>query len=49
MTDSLLDIPVRTADGAESTLREHAGYDHGYYFIQSFVGDHLRHHAERLG
>ncbi len=30
------------------TLRRHAGYDHGYYFIQSFMADHLRHHAERL-
>ena len=34
--------------GQSLTLRRHAGYDHGYYFIQSFVGDHLRHHAERL-
>jgi S-formylglutathione hydrolase len=23
-------------------------YDHSYYFIQSFVADHLRHHAEAL-
>jgi S-formylglutathione hydrolase len=30
------------------TLRRHAGYDHGYFFIQSFVEDHLRWHAERL-
>ncbi|RZA04279.1 MAG: S-formylglutathione hydrolase [Moraxellaceae bacterium] len=30
------------------TLRRHAGYDHGYYFIQSFVGDHLRFHAAQL-
>ena len=30
------------------TLRRHAGYDHGYYFIQSFVEDHLRHHATQL-
>jgi len=26
----------------------HAGYDHGYYFIQTFVEDHLRWHASRL-
>ena len=31
------------------TLRQHAGYDHGYYFIQSFIDDHLRHHAQQLG
>ncbi len=30
------------------TLRRHAGYDHGYFFIASFVEDHLRHHAEAL-
>jgi S-formylglutathione hydrolase len=26
----------------------HDGYDHGYYFISTFVEDHLRHHAELL-
>ena len=31
------------------TLRRHAGYDHGYYFIGSFIEDHLRHHAAALG
>ena len=30
-------------------LRRHAGYDHGYYFVASFVADHLRHHARQLG
>lgn len=35
--------------GQPLTLRRHAGYDHGYYFIQSFVGEHLRHHAAGLG
>lgn len=30
------------------TLRRHEGYDHSYYFIQSFIGDHLAFHAERL-
>lgn len=25
-------------------LRRHAGYDHSYWFIQSFIDDHLRHH-----
>ncbi len=30
-------------------LRVHAGYDHGYYFISTFIEDHLRHHAARLG
>jgi S-formylglutathione hydrolase len=30
------------------TLRRQAGYDHSYYFISSFIEDHLRWHAERL-
>nr|WP_034332055.1 S-formylglutathione hydrolase [Herbaspirillum sp. B39] len=30
------------------TLRRHAGYDHGYYFIESFVEDHLRFHHANL-
>jgi len=29
-------------------LRRHEGYDHSYYFIASFVDDHLRHHARAL-
>jgi S-formylglutathione hydrolase len=24
------------------------GYDHSYYFIQSFMGDHIAHHAAAL-
>lgn len=34
--------------GQKLTLRRHAGYDHGYYFIQSFMADHLAHHASQL-
>jgi S-formylglutathione hydrolase len=30
------------------TLRRHAGYDHGYYFISSFIDDHLRFHHRSL-
>ncbi|MHB1056764.1 MAG: S-formylglutathione hydrolase [Rhodanobacter sp.] len=30
-------------------LRRHAGYDHSYWFIASFIDDHLRHHASALG
>jgi S-formylglutathione hydrolase len=36
------------ASGQKLTLRRHAGYDHGYFFIQSFVADHLRHHSRQL-
>ena len=34
--------------GVALALRRQAGYDHSYWFIQSFVADHLRWHAARL-
>lgn len=34
--------------GQPLTLRRQAGYDHSYYFIATFMGDHLRHHASVL-
>ena len=37
------------ASGQRLRLRRHAGYDHSYWFIQSFVPDHLAHHARALG
>jgi S-formylglutathione hydrolase len=30
------------------TLRLHAGYDHSYFFIASFIADHIAHHADAL-
>lgn len=35
--------------GQPLALHRHAGYDHGYYFIASFMAEHLRHHARQLG
>ena len=34
--------------GIELTLRMQPGYDHSYYFISSFMADHVAWHAERL-
>jgi len=34
--------------GQRLELRRHSGYDHGYYFVQTFIEDHLRHHAAVL-
>ena len=34
--------------GIELTLRRQPGYDHSYYFISTFMTDHLRWHGERL-
>jgi S-formylglutathione hydrolase len=36
------------AVGQRLALRRHAGYDHGYYFISSFIDDHLEHHHRLL-
>ena len=36
------------AAGHPLTLRLHPGYDHGYYFIASFIADHVAHHARAL-
>jgi len=34
--------------GQPLTLRRQEGYDHGYFFISTFMEDHLRHHAAQL-
>ncbi|TAJ86512.1 MAG: S-formylglutathione hydrolase [Reyranella sp.] len=33
----------------ELVLRRHEAYDHSYWFIQTFIQDHLKWHAGRLG
>jgi S-formylglutathione hydrolase len=43
----LLEAACRQA-GQPLTLRRQAGYDHNYYFIQSFVAEHLDWHARQL-
>ncbi|MGN6270311.1 MAG: S-formylglutathione hydrolase [Sphingomonas sp.] len=37
------------AAGIELTLRMQPGYDHSYYFISTFMADHVAWHAARLG
>ena len=36
------------ASGQALTLRRQPGYDHSYWFIQTFMPDHIRHHAKQL-
>ncbi len=36
------------ASGQKLSLRYHDGFDHSYYFVQSFIDDHIDFHAERL-
>ena len=35
--------------GQALLLRRQPGYDHGYWFVSTFIDDHLRHHAKALG
>jgi S-formylglutathione hydrolase len=56
LADDFLDEQLKThhlvdacaAAGVRLDLRERAGYDHSYYYIASFIGEHLDWHAERL-
>jgi S-formylglutathione hydrolase len=43
----VLEAACREA-GQPLTLRWHEGYDHNYYFISTFMEDHVRHHAQAL-
>ena len=43
----LLEAACRDA-GIPLTLRRQPGYDHSYYFISTFMADHVAWHAERL-
>ena len=43
----ILEAACRDA-GQPLTLRRQEGYDHGYFFISTFMEDHLRHHASQL-
>lgn len=54
--DSFLEGQLRTGLLEEAcrqhshpaTIRYQAGYDHSYYFIASFIGEHIAHHARAL-
>jgi len=56
LDDDFLDgqlMPDKFAVACESVnqrleLRKHAGYDHSYFFISSFIDDHIQHHADIL-
>ena len=41
-------VEAAKAKGQRVEYRTHEGYDHGYFFIQTFMDDHLRHHAQQL-
>ncbi len=39
---------IAKAQNTDFRLRQHDGYDHSYYFISSFIEDHLRFHFEKM-
>ncbi len=39
---------VAKEKGFDITVNKHEGYDHSYYFIASFIGEHLTYHAKSL-
>ena len=45
-TPALIDAAQSAGIGA--TIRMQAGYDHSYFFVASFMGEHMKWHAERL-
>lgn len=55
--DTNLDTQLKTdllrqacaSAGMQATIRMQPGYDHSYLFVSTFMADHLRWHAERLG
>ena len=47
LNPDLFEAACRAA-GQRLTLRRHAGYDHSYFFISTFIDDHLDHHAAVL-
>jgi len=42
-------VAAAQSAGQQVTLRMQEGYDHSYYFIATFIDDHLRWHAQTLG
>ncbi len=36
------------AQGVQCAMHHHEGYDHSYYFIASFIGEHIAFHAQHL-
>jgi len=41
-------VAAAGAAGQKLTLRMQPGYDHSYFFMASFIDDHVAFHAERL-
>ncbi|AQH00131.1 S-formylglutathione hydrolase [Burkholderia sp. KK1] len=44
----VLERNAQAAGHRQVVVRRHEGYDHGYFFISTFVGEHVAHHARVL-
>lgn len=47
-TDSLEAVLKERSDVLSGKVTRWAGYDHGYYFVQTVIGNHIDWHADRL-
>jgi S-formylglutathione hydrolase len=46
--DTLKETVESLGRGQDWTIRYQDGYDHSYFFISSFIADHIQHHAKYL-
>lgn len=47
-TDSLIAVLEERSDVLTGKVTKWDGYDHGYYFVQTVIGNHIDWHADRL-
>lgn len=45
---TLQDVVHELGRDTEWNIRLQDGYDHSYYFISSFIADHINHHVKAL-
>ena len=48
MTDLLTEAAQKSGNASKLQLRMQEGYTHSYYFVSSFMEEHIKFHAERL-
>jgi S-formylglutathione hydrolase len=46
--DTLKQVVKESGRESEWNIRYQEGYDHSYFFISSFIADHVNHHAKLL-
>jgi S-formylglutathione hydrolase len=46
LTEKIIEVAQKQGQALEVIMSE--GYDHSYYFISTFIGEHIKHHAQHL-